>query len=118
MFTRSVSPEQAPDKPTYLEIDFEKGDPVALDGEKLSPATLLAQLNKVRSCTCLRRGLPAGVVLAPQRRPAPCACTCNLPQSCVIILCCKQFRPEKASTGRHVVKTNVRKPQSPDKLAG
>ena len=47
MFTRSVSPEQAPDKATYLEIDFEKGDPVALNGEKLSPATLLAQLNKV-----------------------------------------------------------------------
>lgn len=47
MFTRSVSPEQAPDKPTYLEIDFEKGDPVALDGEKLSPATLLAKLNQV-----------------------------------------------------------------------
>ena len=49
MFTRSVSPEQAPDKATYLEIDFEKGDPVALNGEKLSPATLLAQLNKVPS---------------------------------------------------------------------
>lgn len=47
MFTRSVSPEQAPDKATYLEIDFEKGDPVALDGHKLSPASLLAQLNKV-----------------------------------------------------------------------
>ena len=47
MFTRSVSPEQAPDKATYLEIDFEKGDPVALDGKKLSPATLLAQLNEV-----------------------------------------------------------------------
>ena len=49
MFTRSVSPEQAPDKAAYLEIDFEKGDPVALNGEKLSPATLLAQLNKVPS---------------------------------------------------------------------
>ena len=47
MFTRSVSPEQAPDKATYLEIDFQKGDPVALNGEKLSPATLLAQLNQV-----------------------------------------------------------------------
>ena len=46
MFTRSVSPEQAPDKPTYLDIDFERGDPVALDGEALA-ATLLAQLNKV-----------------------------------------------------------------------
>ena len=48
MFTRSVSPEQAPDKATYLEIDFEKGDPVAINGEKLSPATLLTNLNKVR----------------------------------------------------------------------
>lgn len=51
MFTRSVSPEQAPDKPTYIEIDFEKGDPVAINGEKLSPATLLTNLNKVRQ-TC------------------------------------------------------------------
>jgi argininosuccinate synthase len=47
MFSRSVSPEQAPDKPTYIEIDFEKGDPVAVDGEKLSPASLLAKLNTV-----------------------------------------------------------------------
>lgn len=47
MFTRSVSPEQAPDRPTYLEIEFEKGDPVAIDGVRLSPATLLSQLNKV-----------------------------------------------------------------------
>jgi len=47
MFTRSVSPEQAPEKPTYIEMDFEKGDPVAIDGVMLSPATLLAQLNKV-----------------------------------------------------------------------
>jgi hypothetical protein len=47
MFTRSVSPEQAPDKPTYIEMDFEKGDPVAINGVLLSPATLLAQLNKV-----------------------------------------------------------------------
>ena len=77
MFTRSVSPEQAPDKPTYLEIEFEKGDPVALDGEKLSPATLLAQLNKVR--TCLKCGLSAGGVPTPQRTPA--LCECNLQQS-------------------------------------
>lgn len=47
MFTRSVSPEQAPDQPSYIEIDFEKGDPVAVNGSKLSPASLLAQLNKV-----------------------------------------------------------------------
>ncbi len=40
MFTRSVSPEKAPDKPTYVEVSFQAGDAVAIDGEKLSPATL------------------------------------------------------------------------------
>ena len=49
MFTRSVSPEQAPDTPMYLEIEFERGDPVALNGAKLSPASLLTELNKVTS---------------------------------------------------------------------
>ena len=47
MFTRSVSPEDAPDKPSYIEIDFEKGDPIAINGARLSPAKLLTQLNKV-----------------------------------------------------------------------
>jgi argininosuccinate synthase len=47
MFTRSVSPEQAPDKPTEIEIEFEKGNPVAIDGVKMSPATLLAKLNQL-----------------------------------------------------------------------
>src|SRR5579864_7892879 len=47
MFTRSVSPEKAPDKPTYVEITFEAGDAVAIDGEKLSPATLLTKLNQL-----------------------------------------------------------------------
>ncbi len=37
MFTRSVAPEEAPDQPTYVELDFERGDPVAVDGERLSP---------------------------------------------------------------------------------
>ena len=46
MFTRSVSPEDAPDEPTYLEIEFEKGDPVAINGERMSPATMLTALNK------------------------------------------------------------------------
>ena len=45
MFTRSVSPEQAPDRPTYVEIEFEAGDAVAVDGERLSPAALLTRLN-------------------------------------------------------------------------
>lgn len=47
MFTRSVSPEQAPDEPTYIEIEFEKGNPVAIDGLKMSPATLLTKLNEL-----------------------------------------------------------------------
>ena len=41
----SVSPEQAPDVPTYVTIAFEKGVPVAVDGEKLSPVALVAKLN-------------------------------------------------------------------------
>ncbi|MEO5346230.1 MAG: argininosuccinate synthase [Magnetococcus sp. YQC-9] len=45
MFLLSVSPEKAPDKPTYIEISFEQGNPVAIDGERLSPANLLARLN-------------------------------------------------------------------------
>ena len=45
MFTLTVSPEQAPDKPEYVEIDFEHGDPIAVNGERLSPATLLGRLN-------------------------------------------------------------------------
>ncbi len=47
MFTRSVAPERAPDVPAYVEIDFERGDPVAVDGEPLSPATLLIRLNEL-----------------------------------------------------------------------
>nr|QKY14854.1 argininosuccinate synthase (ARGS) [Polytomella parva] len=46
MFTRSVSPENAPDAPTTIEIEFEKGNPVAIDGVKLSPAALLTKLNE------------------------------------------------------------------------
>ncbi len=45
MFTLSVSPEKAPDKATYVEIDFEKGNPVAVDGVSMSPADLLTHLN-------------------------------------------------------------------------
>ncbi len=45
VFQRSVSPEEAPDQATYIEIGFEKGDAISLDGEKLSPATLFAKLN-------------------------------------------------------------------------
>jgi argininosuccinate synthase len=47
MFVWTKSPEQAPDKPQYIEIDYVKGDPVAVDGKKLSPAKLLAELNRI-----------------------------------------------------------------------
>jgi argininosuccinate synthase len=47
MWRWSVSPEQAPDAATYLDISYEKGDIVAINGEKMSPATVLTYLNKV-----------------------------------------------------------------------
>jgi len=47
MFVLSVSPEKAPDKATYVEVEFEKGNPVAVDGERMSPAQLLAHMNKL-----------------------------------------------------------------------
>ncbi len=47
MWLRSVSPEQAPDKPTYIELGFERGDIVAIDGERMSPAQVLTRLNEI-----------------------------------------------------------------------
>jgi argininosuccinate synthase len=45
VYQRTISPEEAPDKATSIEIGFERGDPVSLDGKALSPANLLAALN-------------------------------------------------------------------------
>ncbi|HXS07921.1 MAG TPA: argininosuccinate synthase [Rhizomicrobium sp.] len=45
VYQRTISPEEAPDKAAYVEIGFEKGDAVSIDGEKLSPASLLTRLN-------------------------------------------------------------------------
>jgi argininosuccinate synthase len=47
MFQLTVAPEEAPDKAEHVEIDFEGGNPVAVDGRKLSPASLLAELNAI-----------------------------------------------------------------------
>jgi argininosuccinate synthase len=47
MWRWSVSPEAAPDAPTYVELEFERGDVVAVDGQALSPATVLAALNRI-----------------------------------------------------------------------
>ena len=44
---RTISPEDAPDKATVFTMDFEKGDPVAIDGVAMSPATLLTKLNQL-----------------------------------------------------------------------
>ncbi len=44
---RTISPEDAPDKATIFTMDFERGDPVAIDGQALSPAALLTRLNEL-----------------------------------------------------------------------
>ncbi len=45
VYMRTIAPEDAPDKATYIEVGFERGDAVSIDGESLSPANLLARLN-------------------------------------------------------------------------
>jgi argininosuccinate synthase len=47
VYQRTIAPEDAPDKATYITVDFEKGDAVAIDGQAMSPATLLTRLNEL-----------------------------------------------------------------------
>ena len=47
VYQRTISPEEAPDRASHVEIGFERGDPVSLDGKPLSPATLLTRLNEL-----------------------------------------------------------------------
>jgi argininosuccinate synthase len=47
VYSRTDDPEEAPDKPTVITVDFERGDAVAIDGKALSPATLLTKLNEL-----------------------------------------------------------------------
>lgn len=47
MFVLSVSPEKAPDRPQYVEIEFEAGNPVAVDGQRLGPVELISLLNRI-----------------------------------------------------------------------
>ncbi len=47
MYTLAVPVEQAPDKPEYIEVDYEAGNPVALNGKRLGPAALLAEANRI-----------------------------------------------------------------------
>jgi argininosuccinate synthase len=47
VYSRTLNPEDAPNEPEYIEIDFERGDPVAVNGKPMSPASLLGHLNKL-----------------------------------------------------------------------
>ncbi|HSV25465.1 MAG TPA: argininosuccinate synthase [Xanthobacteraceae bacterium] len=47
VYSRTADPEKAPDRPTYVTVAFERGDAVAIDGKKMSPAMLLARLNEL-----------------------------------------------------------------------
>jgi argininosuccinate synthase len=55
MFQMTVSPENAPDVPTYIEIDFKNGDPAAIDGEQLEPLALFTRLNKLAGANGIGR---------------------------------------------------------------
>jgi argininosuccinate synthase len=55
MFVLTVSPEKAPDRPTYVEIGFEKGNPVAIDGKAMDPATLLDHMNTIAGANGIGR---------------------------------------------------------------
>ncbi len=54
-FVLSVPPEKAPDEPTYVEIEYQEGNPVAINGERLSPAQLLARLNELGGANAIGR---------------------------------------------------------------
>ena len=55
MFQLTVSPEDAPDESTYIEVGFEKGNPVSIDGEKLEPVDLFLKLNKIAGANAIGR---------------------------------------------------------------
>ncbi len=55
MWLWSVSPENAPDTATYIELEYERGDIVAIDGEKMSPAKVLEQLNRIAGANGIGR---------------------------------------------------------------
>ncbi|MEE2746717.1 MAG: argininosuccinate synthase [Pseudomonadota bacterium] len=55
MFTRTVSPEKAPDRPIELEIGFESGDPISINGKELAPADLLTKLNEIAGANGIGR---------------------------------------------------------------
>ena len=82
VYSRTIDPEAAPDKATVITVDFERGDPVAIDGKKLSPAALLAQPQRARPGKRHRPARPRREPLrrhedraACTRRPAARSCS-------------------------------------------
>jgi len=55
VYQRTISPEAAPDRPTYIEIEFAKGDPIAIDGANMSPAAILTKLNELGAANGIGR---------------------------------------------------------------
>ncbi|MDP2953342.1 MAG: argininosuccinate synthase, partial [Chloroflexota bacterium] len=55
LFQLTVSPEEAPNEPTYIELGFEKGTPVSLDGARLGPVELLTRLNEIGGANAIGR---------------------------------------------------------------
>lgn len=55
MYTITVSPERAPDKPAYINVEFKDGDPVSINGRNLSPDRLLRELNRIAGGHCIGR---------------------------------------------------------------
>ncbi len=47
MFRLTVAPEDAPDRPEYLEVEYQRGDPIAINGERLAPAALISRANEI-----------------------------------------------------------------------
>ena len=80
VYSRTIDPEKAPDKPTVITVDFERGDAIAIDGKKLSPAALLAKLNDSATPTASagstwsRTALSASSRAACTKRPAAPSC--------------------------------------------
>ncbi len=72
VYSRTIDPESAPDKATYITVDFERGDAVAIDGKKLSPAALLRlDLVENRFVGMKSRGMyetPGGTILLAAHR--------------------------------------------------
>ncbi|MDR1474810.1 MAG: argininosuccinate synthase [Endomicrobium sp.] len=55
MFKMTISPQKAPNKPTYINIDFERGIPVAVNGKKLKPVELVTKLNEIAGANGIGR---------------------------------------------------------------